>query len=84
MNIEKPNFIEKVLEVLELRSCENGTLEHKNGKKEKLNFNGKFFVKNLDFNTTNPINSIPLKFNWTLWIKSLLQLYSKIRCFLKI
>ncbi len=63
MNIEKQNFIEKTLEILELRLCENGTLEHKNGKKEKLNFNGKPFVKNLDFNTTNPINSIPLKFN---------------------
>lgn len=64
MNIEKTNFIEKVLEVLELRLCENGTLEHElNGKKEKLNFNGKPFVKNLDFNITNPINSIPLKFN---------------------
>lgn len=63
MNTEKTNYIKNVLEILELRSCENGTLEHKNGKKEKLNFNGKFFVKNLDFNTTNPINSIPLKFN---------------------
>ncbi len=56
MNIEKPNFIEKVLEVLELRSCENGTLEYElNGKKEKLNFYGKPFVKNLDFNIKNPI-----------------------------
>ena len=63
MNIEKTNYIKNVLEILELRSCENGTLEHKNGKKEKLNFNGKFFVKNLDFNTVNPINSTHLKFN---------------------
>lgn len=63
MNIEKPNFIKNTLEALALRSCENGTLENKNGKKEKLNFNGKPFVKNLDFNTKNPINSIPLKFN---------------------
>ena len=63
MNIEKTNYIKNVLEILELRTCENGTLEHKNGKKEKLNFNGKFFVKNLDFNTVNPINSTHLKFN---------------------
>ncbi len=63
MNTEKTNYIKNVLEILELRSCENGTLEHKNGKKEKLNFNGKFFVKNLDFNTVNPINSTHLKFN---------------------
>ena len=63
MNIEKPNFIKNTLEALALRSCENGTLENKNGKKEKLNFNGKPFVKNLDFNTVNPINSTHLKFN---------------------
>ena len=48
MNTEKTNYIKNVLEILKLRSCENGTLENKNGKKEKLNFNGKHFVKNLD------------------------------------
>ena len=48
---------------------ENGTLEYElNGKKEKLNFYGKPFVKNLDFNIKNPINF------------SIQQLYTSILC----
>ena len=47
-----------------MQYCVPGSvLGEKNGKKEKLNFYGKPFVKNLDFNIKNPINSIPLKFN---------------------
>lgn len=82
MNIEKTNYIKNVLEILELRSCENGTLEHKNGKKEKLNFNGKFFVKNLDFNTVNPINSTHLKFNCNYGTYSYIGLDNHITKFL--